>query len=131
MKKSIIGIVTCSKEKLSYKTEAYNLYSASKDFKLNINYAIENYDDVYIASGKFGLLDINTILDPYDVWIGMWNKEDQYIWGLDMVKKLIEKGYKDCEFVVHVDDMYFEAINYGFKYYGIDNVTHVHYTTHN
>lgn len=127
----IIGIVTCSKEKLTYKTEAYNLYSASKDFTKNINYAIETYDDVYIASGKFGLLDINTILDPYDVWIGLWSKEDQNVWGIDMVKKLIDIGYRDCKFVVHVDDMYFDAINYGFKYYGITNVVHVHYTVHN
>jgi len=127
----IIGIVTCSKEKLTFKTEAYNLYSASKDFTKNINYAIETYDDVYIASGKFGLLDINTVLDPYNVWIGLWSKEDQNVWGIDMVKKLIENGYRDCKFVVHVDDMYFAAINYGFKYFGITNVVHIHYTVHN
>lgn len=126
-----VGLVTCSKEKVNFRTEAYNLYSASPDFRLNIAYAIENYDDVFIASGKFGLLELETVLDPYDVWIGLWDQNDQNLWGIDMVRRLRAKGYDtDCEFVLHVDDMYYAAIKFGFDYFGYKHVTHVHYQVH-
>ena len=70
--KKTIYLVACSNTKLSKPAKAKDLYdSALFDKSLNYAYSKGATDkDIKILSGKYGLVDMNTVIKPYDVYLG-------------------------------------------------------------
>ena len=64
-----IGLVACSKTKLSTPAPAYLLYSKSPKFTQCFLVAKRDCDKVFILSGKHGALTPEEILKPYDLYL--------------------------------------------------------------
>jgi hypothetical protein len=61
-----LALVACSKRKLGYKAKAKELYTGTL-FKLSLAYARKlKADKVFILSAKYGLLDPERKIAPYD-----------------------------------------------------------------
>lgn len=76
-----IALISCSKEKKNYACPAHELYSASTLFSLSYQYAKEHTDKIYILSAKYGLVDENRILEPYDQTLSEMNRTEQLVWA--------------------------------------------------
>ena len=63
-------IIGCSKKKLSRSAKAKELYQGTL-FKRGVALAEQDGRPWYILSGKYGLLDPDEIIDPYDSFIDM------------------------------------------------------------
>jgi hypothetical protein len=61
-----IVLVQCTNSKRDESAPARNLYDESAYFRDYRAYAIEKGDEWYILSAKHGLLDPETVIDPYD-----------------------------------------------------------------
>lgn len=62
-----IVLIACASQKLSHPARAGDLYTSTL-FKLNLTYAkLLRPDQIQILSAKHGLLDLDTVIEPYDV----------------------------------------------------------------
>jgi cytoplasmic iron level regulating protein YaaA (DUF328/UPF0246 family) len=88
MKKIIL--LSCSKSQVKFKSPAKGLYT-SLYFKMCLDYAYRQvYDKIYILSSKYGLLDIEDIVEPYDVELKN-NVKERKNWADKVLKQLINK----------------------------------------
>jgi len=61
-----IVLISCASKKLKFKAKAEDIYISSL-FKKSLQYAKKlQPDKVYILSAKFGLLELNEIIEPYN-----------------------------------------------------------------
>jgi len=86
-----IGLVSCSKTKQKYASKAQELYTSTL-FKKALAYAEKHYDKVFILSAKYGLADLNQLLEPYDVTLKNLTYKERHHWGFKVVKGLDERG---------------------------------------
>lgn len=85
-----IVLISCSSKKLSEKSKAKEIYSSDL-FKKNLEYAISlNPDVVYILSAKYGLLNLEEEIEPYNVTLNKMSKNARKDWARDVIKKLKE-----------------------------------------
>lgn len=72
--------ISCVKRKKDLITEAENLYD-STFFKYCLKYAKSfNTKNIFILSAKYGLLNLNDIISPYDLTLKKMNKKEKNIW---------------------------------------------------
>jgi cytoplasmic iron level regulating protein YaaA (DUF328/UPF0246 family) len=96
-----IVLISCGSKKMNKRTKAKDMYQ-SPLFKNSLEYALKlNPDKIFILSALYGLLDLETEIEPYDVTISnvskqnrlkkpqlkVLNKSEKIEWG----KKIIEK----------------------------------------
>lgn len=95
--KKIVLIACCSK-KLKERARAINLYQSDL-FKKSIAYAKSiNPDEIYILSAKYGLLELEKEVDPYNLTLNKFSEKEKYEWASNVKKSLEEKTdlEKDC-----------------------------------
>ena len=86
MKKMVL--ISCVSKKLPHKAKAKDLY-VSPLFKLNLAYAQSlNPDAIYILSAKYGLLDLDTEIEPYDVTLNKMSARQVRAWAQDVLRQL-------------------------------------------
>ncbi len=61
----MIGLISCSAKKLARAAPARELY-VSALFKKSLAYAEQHCEIVYVLSAKHGLVELDTVLEPYD-----------------------------------------------------------------
>lgn len=61
-----IALISCVKTKKNYSCPGKEMFISSELFRLSYEYASRVADKIYILSTKYGLLDENTIIDPYE-----------------------------------------------------------------
>tara|TARA_R110002096_G_scaffold419055_1_gene623481 strand:- start:1035 stop:1496 length:462 start_codon:yes stop_codon:yes gene_type:complete len=96
-----IVLISCGSKKMNKRTKAKEMYQ-SPLFKNSLEYALKlNPNKIFILSAHYGLLDLETEIEPYDVTISnvskqnrlkkpelkVLNKSEKIEWG----KKIIEK----------------------------------------
>lgn len=59
-------IIGCGKDKAGIRTKAADMYVGS-NFLIRKNYAIKNFINWVIFSGKYGILEPDEIIEPYDL----------------------------------------------------------------
>jgi hypothetical protein len=75
-----IVLISCVSKKLSYKTKAKNLY-VSPLFRYNLRHAHSlNPDKIFILSAKYGLVDLEEEIEPYDQTLNNMSKEGRGGW---------------------------------------------------
>jgi hypothetical protein len=83
-----IVLIACASQKRSYRTRAKDLY-ISPLFKKNLVYARRlNPDMIYILSAKYGLLDLETEIDPYNQTLNTMSAGDIRIWADRVLQQL-------------------------------------------
>lgn len=97
-----IVLISCGSKKMNTKTKAKDMYQ-SPLFKYSLQYAFKlNPDKIFILSALYGLLDLETEIEPYDVTISnvslqnrlkkpqlkVLSKNEKIEWGKKIVDKL-------------------------------------------
>ncbi|MDU2298627.1 MAG: hypothetical protein E7D58_01480 [Haemophilus parainfluenzae] len=83
MKKVIL--LSCVSKKANEKAKAKDLY-LSLLFKKSLAYAYKlKPDAIYILSAKHHLLELDSVIEPYDVTLNKMKRNDRLNWG----KKLL------------------------------------------
>ncbi len=76
-----IILVSCASKKLPYKARAEKLYSSSL-FKLNLKYALSlNPDKIFILSAKYGLLNLDEEIEPYNETLNKFSDKEIKLWA--------------------------------------------------
>src|SRR2546428_6118971 len=83
-----IGLVACAKSKRNEALPAQELYS-SELFKKAIRYSRRNYDRWYILSARHGLVEPNSVLDPYDETLNRKSRLQREIWARSVFQQLL------------------------------------------
>ena len=86
---SNIALLSCVSQKVTYKTEARNMYISSL-FTKSLKY-IENIlkpDITYILSAKYGLLKLDEIIEPYNETLNTKNKAEQQNWANNVLLQI-------------------------------------------
>jgi len=61
-----IAIINCKAKKQNYKCAAEEMYDISFQFRYQVDFIKEYYDDYLILSSKYGLISPNKIIEPYE-----------------------------------------------------------------
>ena len=86
MKKIIL--ISCVSKKRSISTEAKDLY-ISPLFKLNLKYAIQlNPSSIYILSAKYGLLNLEDQVEPYEQTLNRMKVNERREWSKRVLEQL-------------------------------------------
>lgn len=96
-----IAIVTCVKEKQDYPCRAEEMYRGTLFESFFQAAKNVNPDVVFILSGKYGLLELDDKIEPYDVNLNLQTEDYQKEWSERVLVQLREKT--DLE----RDDFYF------------------------
>ena len=84
-----IGLISCVTKN--------NKICAAKDmyisdlFKKSLAYSLKNYDKTYILSAKYGLLELNDIIEPYELTLNNQSVLFKKKWSYKVFLKIKEK----------------------------------------
>ncbi len=89
-----IAILTCSQRKAKIATTAGNMYKSSL-FVLRKRYAKEvlGCDKIYILSAKYGLIEENEIIEPYNTKINELSEEEYIDWQCQVITQYLKELY--------------------------------------
>ena len=65
--KKRLAIINCKSKKQKHKCTAEEMYSVSFQFRAQIGFIKEYYDDYVILSTKYGIIYPNSIIEPYEI----------------------------------------------------------------
>lgn len=74
-----IAILPCSQRKAKVSCSAGNMYKSNL-FVLRRRYAKEvlGCDEIYVLSAKYGLIDLDKIIEPYDTKLETLSEEEYF-----------------------------------------------------
>ena len=85
-----IVLISCVKSKLNVPAQAKDLY-ISPQFKYSLKYAYKiNADKIFILSAKYGLLELDQLIDPYEQTLSN-QKSEQKAWAVNVLNSLETK----------------------------------------
>ncbi len=106
MKKRIV-LISCVSQKLPHRAKAKDLYISTL-FKLNLRYAEKlNPDGVYILSAKYGLLNLEQEINPYEQTLNNMRANEVKRWAnqvIEQIKKICV--IEETEFVFLAGEKY-------------------------
>jgi len=83
-----IALISCVSKKLDHKAKARELY-ISPLFRYNLKYALSlNPDKIFILSAKYGLLDLNKEIEPYNRTLNKMSSKEIKEWTNFVLNKL-------------------------------------------
>ncbi|PFW75837.1 hypothetical protein COL23_13455 [Priestia aryabhattai] len=87
-----IALVSCTKQKQNYPCEAAEMYVPSTLFKKIMSYIHKsNFDEWYILSAKYGLLERNVIISPYNLTLLTMKAADRKKWADNVFENLVKE----------------------------------------
>lgn len=85
-------LIACASRKLDHAAPAASIY-ASQLFKLNLAYARSlEPDAIYILSAKHGLLELDRVIEPYEVTLNGMPKAELQAWASSVRAALVHAG---------------------------------------
>lgn len=104
---SRIVLISCSSKKRKYPCEAEKLYMGIY-FTKTLKYAkLLNPDKIYILSAKYHLVDCKTIIEPYNLALKKFKKEDLLKWEKETLIALRkETSLENDEFIILASHIY-------------------------
>ena len=87
-----IGLISCTKAKLSRSAPARELYSASDLFRKAAAYCDAYLDGWFVLSAKHGLVESERVLEPYDVTLKTMSSLERRRWGAQVAQQLRQLG---------------------------------------
>jgi len=83
-----IALVACSKNKQTFECSAKEMYSKSVLFSKTIKFCEKQFDEIFILSAKYGVLDLQQIIQPYDETLNTFTKDQKREWVSKCLMKL-------------------------------------------
>lgn len=104
---SKVVLISCVSMKLDAQAKARDLY-ISPLFKMNLAYAqLQKPDAIYILSAKYGLLDLESIIDPYEQTLNTMKSGQVKDWALDVIDQMEGKvNFKKDEIIFLAGERY-------------------------
>jgi len=115
-----IALIACVKEKKSVPCAVAEMY-VSSDFKSWMDYA-ESWgaSQIYILSGKYGLLELEEKIAPYDVNLNIASSQERKRWAHGVIEKLQDRTFlREDYFLVLANSNYSEYIIPHLKHYSM------------
>jgi len=115
-----IYLISCVKRKLSYPAKARDLYTSTL-FKLSLKYALQrNPDAIYILSAKYGLVDLEQVISPYELTLNTMKEAERRTWAKKVVLALDRKtNLRQDLFIVIAGNNYRKYLLPKFRYYEV------------
>lgn len=107
----VIGLVSCSAQKLARLAPARELY-CSPLFRLSLAYAERRCASVYVLSARHRLVELDTVLEPYEQRLGAAREREQ--WGDAVARELVERHGGDIAALLLAGTEYVDPIRLGF-----------------
>lgn len=106
MRKQIV-LISCVSKKLPYRAKAKDLY-VSTLFKLNLKYANKlNPDGIYILSAKYGLLNLEQEIEPYEQTLNNMRAKKVKQWTSQVIEQIRKiSSVDETEFVFLAGEKY-------------------------
>lgn len=87
---STIVLISCVSKKLSHRAKARDLY-LSPLFRLNLQYAQKIAPSkIFILSAKFGLVNLDDEIEPYNVTLNNMSAKDRKAWAQKVFAQMKE-----------------------------------------
>jgi hypothetical protein len=117
--KNRLAIVNCKSKKQQYACSAEEMYSVSFQFRAQVKFIKNYYDDYAILSTKYGIIFPNTPIEPYEISLAKGNrlKNTQTLseidlekWSIKVIKQLqsLSKQYNQID--LHISNQYLKPI---------------------
>ena len=89
----MIVFISCVKNKNDYPCAARDMY-VSDLFKKSLTYSelVTESSNIYILSAKYGLLELNQQIEPYELTLNTMNKKQRKEWADKVLTQCKEKG---------------------------------------
>jgi cytoplasmic iron level regulating protein YaaA (DUF328/UPF0246 family) len=102
-----IVLIACASKKKPYKTQAADLYD-SELFRRSLAYARRlRPDAIYILSAKYGLLDPQEVIEPYNVTLNTMPAGEIRAWAGRVLAQLRSKAdLRHDHFIILAGDKY-------------------------
>ncbi len=82
--KERVALISCVSQKLDHEAPAEEFYISSL-FRKNLEWAkLGNFDKIYILSAKYGLVELDFKLKPYDKTLNKMAIKDRRTWADDV-----------------------------------------------
>jgi len=104
-----IALISCGKAKQPGKHKARDLYVGTY-FKTTLAYAMQQSDQIYILSAKYGLVELDQTLDSYELKITQMPKTQRKLWALGVLKQMRTKGIDTHEIDIYAGKPYYEHL---------------------
>lgn len=106
-----VALISCVKTKLDTKTpvRADELY-LSDLFKKSYEYCKLNYDKVFILSAKYGLLNVDDEILPYEKTLNTMKKNEKEVWYNNVSYSLKNKLNKEDFIYYHCGSNYRQGL---------------------
>lgn len=88
-RKGISAFIACSKQKKHYPCTANLMYGGSL-FKKSLQYCRLHYEHIYILSAKYGVLELNQVIEPYDLTLKNMSKLERAAWYRKVSNQMLE-----------------------------------------
>ena len=75
-----IAVIACTKAKLRHEARAIELYSASPLFRRSVEQAVADGLRIWVLSTKYGLIDGDVIIAPYERTFEAMSPADRQAW---------------------------------------------------
>lgn len=106
-----IALISCSKNKATYRCCAQEMYSKSSLFNKAMKYCRQHkYDLIFILSAKYGVLSPTDEIDTYDLSLNEFSSVEIANWAEKCSKFLLEYG-TDSQFDFYAGKNYFKELS--------------------
>jgi len=106
-----IVLLSCSKAKRTYPCESRLLYDASNLFSKSLAYAQSLSNDIFVLSSKYGLVDLDTIVEPYDETLNDKSSDELSDWGEKVIGQLKQRvDIDNSTFIILAGKNYYNPI---------------------
>jgi len=86
-----IVLVSCVKSKLARPAKAKDLYTSTL-FQYNLQFAYSlKPDAIYILSAKYGLLELDQVISPYEMTLNTMKESEKKTWSSKVIDSLRQK----------------------------------------
>lgn len=93
-----IALISCTKLKQDHPCTAQEMYLPSELFKRASAYVKANYSRWFILSAKYGLLEPDDVIEPYNITLTNMSKSEIESWSRDVFEKLLKYNINDVDF---------------------------------
>jgi cytoplasmic iron level regulating protein YaaA (DUF328/UPF0246 family) len=89
----MIVFISCTKKKANASCKAKDMYSESQWFRLALQYAMQlNPTHIYILSAKYGLLELDDVICPYEKTLIHQNDKEVKKWSKMVIEQIKKKN---------------------------------------
>lgn len=127
-----LAIISCKAKKKDYKCPASEMYSDSPQFKHQIGFIKAYYNDYKILSVKHGILELDDVIEPYNITLtrssNVMNacptvdEVSKQRWATKVKKQIANLSFQYDRIDLHLSEAYFNEIQ---EVVQIPNVIHV------